>query len=227
MVGQQVLLGSRALILGLGGLGSPVAMYLASGGVGTLALADFDDVDLTNLQRQIVHGTSDIGSAKTESAAKRLAEINPEIELIRLSEKLNETTLREQVELANVVVDCTDNFASRFLINKICFQQRTPLVSGAAVGFGGQLAVFDFSKSSAPCYQCLYPAEGPDGNHCSDTGVVGPLVGVIGSLQALESLKILLGIGQSSTAKLLLFDALDSHWHSVSIPADPNCPICD
>jgi adenylyltransferase/sulfurtransferase len=201
-------------------------MYLASGGVGTLALADFDDVDLSNLQRQVVHGTSDVGSPKTASAVKRLTEMNPDIELIELSEKLNEKTLRAQVELANVVLDCTDNFSSRFLINKVCFQQRTPLVNGSAVGFGGQLAVFDFSNASTPCYQCLYPVEGPDGDHCSDTGVIGPLVGVIGSLQALESLKIILSIGQTLAAKLLLFDALESRWHSVSIPADPDCSIC-
>ena len=226
MVGQQVLLSSRVLILGLGGLGSPAALYLASGGVGTLALADFDDVDLSNLQRQVVHGTSDVGSPKTASAAKRLTEMNPDIELIELSEKLNEKTLQAQVELANVVLDCTDNFSSRFLINKVCFQQRTPLVNGSAVGFGGQLAVFDFSNASTPCYQCLYPVEGPDGDHCSDTGVIGPLVGVIGSLQALESLKIILSIGQTLAAKLLLFDALESRWHSVSIPADPDCSIC-
>jgi molybdopterin/thiamine biosynthesis adenylyltransferase len=226
VVGQQVLLSSRVLILGLGGLGSPAAMYLASGGVGTLALADFDDVDLSNLQRQVVHGTSDVGSPKTASAAKRLTEMNPDIELIELSEKLNEKTLQAQVELANVVLDCTDNFSSRFLINKVCFQQRTPLVNGSAVGFGGQLAVFDFSNASTPCYQCLYPVEGPDGDHCSDTGVIGPLVGVIGSLQALESLKIILSIGQTLAAKLLLFDALESRWHSVSIPADPDCSIC-
>lgn len=226
VVGQQVLLSSRVLILGLGGLGSPAAMYLASGGVGTLALADFDDVDLSNLQRQVVHGTSDVGSPKTASAVKRLTEMNPDIELIELSEKLNEKTLRAQVELANVVLDCTDNFSSRFLINKVCFQQRTPLVNGSAVGFGGQLAVFDFSNASTPCYQCLYPVEGPDGDHCSDTGVIGPLVGVIGSLQALESLKIILSIGQTLAAKLLLFDALESRWHSVSIPADPDCSIC-
>ena len=226
VVGQQVLLSSRVLILGLGGLGSPAALYLASGGVGTLALADFDDVDLSNLQRQVVHGTSDVGSPKTASAAKRLTEMNPDIELIELSEKLNEKTLQAQVELANVVLDCTDNFSSRFLINKVCFQQRTPLVNGSAVGFGGQLAVFDFSNASTPCYQCLYPVEGPDGDHCSDTGVIGPLVGVIGSLQALESLKIILSIGQTLAAKLLLFDALESRWHSVSIPADPDCSIC-
>ncbi|MDG2088299.1 MAG: molybdopterin-synthase adenylyltransferase MoeB [Arenicellaceae bacterium] len=226
VVGQQVLLSSRVLILGLGGLGSPAAMYLASGGVGTLALADFDDVDLSNLQRQVVHGTSDVGSPKTASAAKRLTEMNPDIELIELSEKLNEKTLQAQVELANVVLDCTDNFSSRFLINKVCFQQRTPLVNGSAVGFGGQLAVFDFSNASTPCYQCLYPVEGPDGDHCSDTGVIGPLVGVIGSLQALESLKIILSIGQTLAAKLLLFDAFESRWHSVSIPADPDCSIC-
>ncbi|HAY47211.1 MAG TPA: hypothetical protein DCY55_13155 [Gammaproteobacteria bacterium] len=224
--GQQVLLNSRILVLGLGGLGSPVAMYLASSGVGTITLADFDDVDLSNLQRQIMHGTSDVGSPKTVSAAKRLREMNPEIELIELSEKLNEQSLRAQVKLANVVLDCTDNFTSRFLINSVCLEQKTPLVSGAAVGFSGQLAVFDFFKFSAPCYQCLYPAEGPDADHCSDTGVVGPLVGVIGSLQALEALKIILDIGQSFAAKLLLFDALDGRWHNVSIPADPDCPVC-
>ena len=223
---QRTLLNSRVLVLGLGGLGSPVAMYLASSGVGTIALADFDEVDLSNLQRQIVHGTSDIGSPKTVSAAKRLAEMNPDIELIELSDKLNEQTLRAQVELAYVVLDCTDNFASRFLINTVCLEQRTPLISGAAVGFSGQLAVFDFFNFPAPCYQCLYPAEGPDGDHCSDTGVIGPLVGVIGSLQALEALKIILGIGQSLSAKLLLFDALDGRWHNVDIPADPDCPTC-
>jgi molybdopterin-synthase adenylyltransferase len=226
VAGQQRLLDSRAFILGLGGLGSPVAMYLATSGVGTLALADFDEVDLSNLQRQIVHGTSDIGLQKTASAAKRLDELNPEVAVLELPQKLDESVLQEQVSKADVVIDCSDNFESRFMINRVCQQHRTPLVSGAAVGFGGQLAVFDFANSAAPCYQCLYPAQGPDGDHCADTGVVGPLVGVIGSLQALEALKILLGIGQTLAARLLLFDALETRWHTVSIPADPACPIC-
>ena len=226
MAGQQRLLDSRVLILGLGGLGSPVAMYLASSGVGTLTLADFDEVDLGNLQRQIVHGTSDIGTQKVASAAKRLHELNPEITVLELPQKLDESALQKQVTNADAVLDCTDNFESRFIINRVCQQHRTPLVSGAAVGFGGQLAVFDFANSAAPCYQCLYPAEGPDGDHCADTGVVGPLVGIIGSLQALEALKILLGIGQTLAARLLLFDALETRWHTVSIPADPACPTC-
>jgi len=226
VAGQQKLLDSRVLILGLGGLGSPVAMYLASSGIGTLALADFDEVDLGNLQRQIVHGTSDIGTQKVASAAKRLHELNPEITLLELPEKLDEASLQKQVIEADVVIDCTDNFESRFIINRVCQQQKTPLVSGAAVGFGGQLAVFDFASNTTPCYQCLYPAEGPDGDHCADTGVLGPVVGVIGSLQASEALKILLRIGQSLAAKLLLFDALETRWHTVNIPADPACPIC-
>ena len=224
--GQQRLLESRVFVVGLGGLGSPVSMYLASSGVGALAIADFDEVDLSNLQRQIVHTTADIGKAKTESAAARLRALNPDVVLVELDTRLDTEALTEQVRLADVVVDCTDNFESRFELNRLCQSQQTPLVSGAAVGFDGQLAVFDFARTATPCYQCLYPLEGADDEHCADTGVLAPLVGVIGSLQALETIKLLLGAGEVFSSRLLLFDSLGARWRTVAVPSDPACPIC-
>jgi len=223
--GQQRLLDSHVLIVGLGGLGAPVAMYLAAAGVGRLTLADFDKVDLTNLQRQIIHGTEDIGQAKVVSAKQSLEEINPEVEIECLDTLLDERILEEQVEKADAVVDCTDNFLTRFAINAASVATGTPLVSGAAIRLEGQVTVFS-GRKGGPCYQCLSPADGHADETCSENGVLAPVVGVIGSIQATETLKVLTGAGESLTGRLLLFDALHMEWRSLKLSSDPGCPVC-
>lgn len=224
--GQQKLLASRVLIVGMGGLGSPAAMYLAAAGVGHLALADFDRVDLSNLQRQILHRTADIGRSKVESAQNTLSRLNPELRITAIDHALEGTLLEEQVRLADVVVDATDNFASRFAVNAACVAQSTPLVSGAAIRLQGQVTVFNLSEAESPCYRCLYRDEEEITESCTQTGVLAPVVGVIGSIQALEVIKLLSGVGQPLDGRLLLWDALDMHWRCLRLKRDPACPIC-
>lgn len=224
--GQDRLRASRALIVGLGGLGSPAAMYLAAAGVGTLAIADHDRVDLSNLQRQIAHRSADIGRAKVDSARDALLALNPGISIIALDEQLNGELLDEQVALADVVLDCSDNFATRFAVNEACVRARTPLVSGAAIRLEGQVAVFRPDRPDNPCYRCLYKDEGELAETCTQTGVLAPLVGVIGSLQALEALKVLLDLGTTLTGRLLLFDAEHLEWRTLILRKDPECPVC-
>lgn len=225
VAGQQKLLDSRVLIVGLGGLGSPVALYLAAAGVGQLWLADYDRVDLTNLQRQILHDTASIGRFKTESAETKLHKINPEVRLLSLATALETAQLSHYISDVDAVVDCSDNFATRFALNKACVQAKKPLISASALGFQGQVTVF-LPHSESPCYNCLYPEMEEEAETCTHSGVIAPLVGVIGSVQAIEVIKVLLNIGQSLCGRLLLFDGYHSQWRSVQLPKDPNCPIC-
>jgi len=223
--GQQALLASRVLIAGLGGLGSPVAMYLAAAGVGELVLADFDAVDLSNLQRQILHNTERIGQAKADSAVATLRALNPEVSLLPIKGALNATRLAELIPTVDLVCDCSDNFATRDAINAACVGAGIPLVSGAAVRTEGQIACFS-GRAGAPCYRCLYPDLGGGGETCAREGVLAPLVGIIGSMQAAEAIKILTGLGEPLFGRLLLLDALTMEWRRLRIPPDPNCAIC-
>lgn len=224
--GQQKLRDAHVLIIGLGGLGSPASMYLASAGIGQLTLVDDDTVELTNLQRQIVHRSKNIGENKVDSARTNLLEINPDINITAIAERLDEKSLQQQVKLADVVLDASDNFETRFLINKVCVAQKKPLVSGAAIQFEGQVSVFDSRKNDSPCYSCLYPATGEDNATCSENGILAPVVGIIGSVQALEAIKIICEIGEPLIGKLLLLDALSLQWRSMNLKKDPNCPVC-
>lgn len=223
--GQERLRDARALIIGLGGLGSPVAMYLAAAGIGTLVLADFDRVDLTNLQRQIAHTSARIGMAKVDSARETLEALNPETRILTLEQRLEGEALADQVAQADVVIDGCDNFTTRFAVNAACRAQRTPLVSGAAIRMEGQVAVFS-GQPDSPCYHCLYPSEGQLDESCSANGVLAPLVGVIGSIQAIEAIKLLTGVGETLDGRLLLFDALQMEWRAIKLKPDPDCPVC-
>nr|WP_199864104.1 MULTISPECIES: molybdopterin-synthase adenylyltransferase MoeB [Pseudomonas] len=224
--GQLRLKGSRALIVGLGGLGSPVALYLAAAGVGELHLADFDTVDVTNLQRQVLHDSTSVGISKVDSAIARLGAINPEIALVAHRAALDEDSLSAAVAAVDLVLDCSDNFATRHAVNAACFAAGKPLVSGAAIRLEGQLSVFDPRRPESPCYHCLY-GEGSDAElTCSEAGVVGPLVGLVGSLQALEALKLLAQFGDVLVGRLLLIDALGTHFREMRVKRDPKCPVC-
>jgi len=225
--GQQKLLSASALVVGAGGLGSPVSLYLAASGVGRITLCDHDKVDLTNLQRQIVHDTTTIGLPKVESARGTLARINPQVQVVALQERLEGARLDALVAEADVVVDATDNFATRHAINRACVRHRTPLVSGAGVRFDGQIAVFDLRLDTSPCYHCLFPEEGDlEEMRCAIMGVFAPLVGIIGSMQAAETLKLLMGVGEPLTGRLLLLDALAMQWRTVKLKRDPACKVC-
>lgn len=225
--GQQKFLEATALIIGLGGLGSPAALYLASSGVGKLILCDHDTVDLSNLQRQIVHRTANIGQPKVSSAATALREINPEVEVVALPLRADEDQLRELVAQADVVLDCSDNFATRYAVNRACLAQRTPLVSGAAIQFDGQASVFDFRRDDAPCYNCLFPEDSEAAElRCATTGVFAPLVGIIGAMQAGEALKLLAGIERGLSGRLLTLNALDMTVMRSMLRRDPGCAAC-
>lgn len=224
--GQQAWLNSRVLIIGAGGLGSPVSMYLAAAGIGTLVLVDDDEVDLSNLQRQIVHTTERIGMSKVESAKQSLLALNPTITVETIDRRLDETELAAQVEQADLVVDCTDNFSTRFALNRACVAHQTPLVSGAAIRTEGQVAVYDPRHPDSPCYQCLYKEGDDEALTCSESGVLAPLVGIIGSVQAMEALKVLASIGTPLVGKLLLLDGLRMDWRSLKLRKDPACPVC-
>lgn len=225
--GQERLLNARALVLGAGGLGSPAALYLASAGIGTLALVDGDTVDLTNLQRQILHRTAAVGRPKVESGAATLADINPLCRVVPLQERLAGARLEEEVALADVVLDCSDNFATRHAVNRACVKFRKPLVSGAAIRFDGQIAVFDTRRDDAPCYHCLFPESADvEEIRCAVMGVFAPLTGIVGAVQAAEALKLVIGCGDSLAGRLLLLDGLAMEWRSIAVPRDPGCPVC-
>jgi adenylyltransferase/sulfurtransferase len=225
LAGQEKLASARVLVIGLGGLGSPLAMYLASAGVGHLVLVDHDQVELSNLQRQIIHDQASLGRFKVESAAQHLARLNPRIRLTPLAGRLTGEELAKQVRLADAVVDCTDNFPTRFLLNETCVRLRKPLISGAAVRFEGQVTVF-LPTPDSPCYRCLYHETEEQAASCGENGVFAPLVGVIGSLQAAETLKVLLAIGEPLCGRLLLFDAKTCEWRALKLRRDPHCPVC-
>ncbi|MYN10270.1 HesA/MoeB/ThiF family protein [Pseudoduganella aquatica] len=225
--GQQRLLGARALVIGAGGLGSPAAMYLASAGVGKLTIIDHDTVDLTNLQRQIAHTMARVGQPKAESARATLAAINPTIDIEALVERADDARLAELVAAADVVLDCTDNFATRHAVNRACVAHGVPLVSGAVIRFDGQISVFDPRGAALPCYSCLFPQDQPfEDVACSTMGVFAPLVGVVGAMQAAEALKLLMGIGEPLSGRLLLLDGLRMEWTSIQIGRNEACPVC-
>jgi molybdopterin-synthase adenylyltransferase len=225
--GQQAFLDARVLVVGAGGLGSPAAMYLAAAGVGTLVLCDGDTVDLTNLQRQILHSADAVGLAKVESGRRTLHRLNPETRVETLDFRLEGAALAEQVRLADVVLDCSDNFATRHAINRACVAHRKPLVSGAGIRFDGQLSVFDLRRVDSPCYHCLFP-EGQDVEEvrCAVMGVFAPLTGIVGATQAAEALKLLAGCGTTLSGRLLLLDGLNMEWRSIRLERDPDCPVC-
>lgn len=226
VAGQQKLLDARVVIVGLGGLGSPVAMYLASAGIGHMMLNDFDRVDLSNLQRQIVHDTDGIRLEKVDSARERLLRLNPDIRVETIGHRLEGEELEQRVAESDAVVDCSDNFATRFAINAACVKTSTPLVSGAVIRFEGQIAVFTPGIANSPCYNCLYPDQGELADSCVRNGVIAPLPGIIGSMQALETIKLLLDIGEPLRARLLLLDALNMEWRCVKLHRNPRCPTC-
>ena len=225
--GQERILAAHALVIGAGGLGSPAALYLASAGIGKITLVDDDSVDLTNLQRQILHTQARVGMAKAESGRQALAAINPDITIVPLQQRLGGTALDALVATADVVLDCTDNFATRHAINRACVHHRKPLVSGAAIRFAGQISVYDLTRDDAPCYHCLFP-EGDDVEEvrCAVMGVFAPLTGIIGTTQAAEALKLVAGIGESLSGRLLLLDALDMDWRTVRFRKDAGCTVC-
>ncbi len=225
--GQQKLLAAHVLVIGAGGLGSPVSLYLAASGVGRITLCDHDNVDLTNLQRQIVHFTDAIGTPKVESAQLTLARINPEVKVVPLAERMQGSRLEGVVNQADIVVDATDNFATRHAINRACVRFRKPLVSGAGVRFDGQVAVFDLRRKDSPCYSCLFPEAGDvEEMRCAVMGVFAPLVGIVGSIQAAEALKLIMGVGEPLQARLLLLDALTMQTRTVKLSRDPACKVC-
>ena len=225
--GQQLIRNGHALIIGAGGLGSSAAMYLASSGIGTITICDDDTVDLTNLQRQIIHTTASIGIPKVDSAESSLRAINPEVTVQKINFRASGSMLEDLVAESSIVLDCSDNFETRHAINKACFQHKKPLVSGAAIKFDGQLSVFDPTKNDSPCYQCLFPEEKDvEETRCAVMGVFAPLVGIIGTAQASEALKVIANIGQAATGKLMLFDALGMEWRSIKLTKDPNCNVC-
>jgi adenylyltransferase/sulfurtransferase len=225
--GQQRILDTHALVVGAGGLGSPAALYLASAGIGTLTLVDNDTVDLTNLQRQILHTEARVGLPKVESGKQALAAVNPAVNVVPVQKRLAGPELEALVATADIVLDCTDNFATRHAINRACVAHRKPLVSGAAVRFDGQISVYDLRRDDAPCYHCLFPeAEDVEEIRCAVMGVFAPLTGIVGTMQATEALKLAAGIGESLTGRLLLLDALSMEWRNVRFRRDPDCAVC-
>jgi len=227
IAGQERLLAARVLIVGAGGLGSPAALYLAAAGVGRITLADADRVELSNLQRQIAHAMDSLAENKATSAARRMRAMNPDLELRALEERLEGERLSEELAQADVVLDCSDNFATRQAINRACVRAGVPLVSGAAVRFDGQISVFDRRMPDAPCYACLFPENAEDAEmRCAEFGVLAPLVGLIGSMQAVETIKLITDAGASLNGRLLLYDALEAEWRSIRLKRDPGCGVC-
>lgn len=214
-------------MVGAGGLGCPAALYLAASGIGRITLADADQVDLTNLQRQILYRTDSVGAPKVKAAQLTLNAINPEVEIVALGARVEGDATGRLVAEADVVLDCSDNFATRHALNRACVKHRKPLVSGAAIRFDAQLTVFDLRKPEAPCYACLFPEDGEvEEVQCSQMGVFAPLTGITGALQAMEAIKLVCGIGDSLNARLLLFDAMTSEWRSLRVTKDPGCAVC-
>ena len=225
--GQQRLLASRALVIGAGGLGSPVALYLGSAGVGRITVVDDDVVDLTNLQRQIAHTMERIGQPKVDSVRAAVAAINPQVELVALRQRADAALLEREVAQADVVIDCCDNFATRQAVNRACVQHRRPLVSGAAIRFDAQISVYQNGAASAPCYACVFPPDvAPEETRCATMGVFAPLVGIVGSMQAAEALKILAGIGSRLNGRLLMLDGHSMAFSEIGLTRNPACPVC-
>ena len=227
IVGQESLLKAHVLIIGAGGLGSPAALYLGSAGVGQITVVDHDRIDATNLQRQIAHNLAGVGHFKAHSIQQAIADINPDVRVIPITDRADDTSLDKLVSTASVVLDCTDNFSTRHAINRACIKHQKPLVSGAAIRFDGQVTVFDSRASDSPCYACVFPeSAGADEAQCATMGVFAPLVGIIGSVQAAEALKLLCNIGQPLTGRLLMLDGRAMVWHAVNMPRNPACEVC-
>ena len=224
--GQQKIIDSTMLIIGMGGLGSPTALYLAAAGVGHLIIADFDQVELSNLQRQIIHRTADIGEDKVDSAKVKLLELNPNITVTVANEIMHSDNLASLIKDVDIVLDGTDNFESRFEINKACVECHKPLISAAVIRFEGQISVFKGYEVDQPCYQCLYSEQGDSRESCVENGVLAPVVGLVGTIQALQAIKVLLGLGEQLCGELLLIDGLDLSFRKVKIVKEPECPIC-
>ncbi len=224
---QEKFAAAHALVVGMGGLGSPAAQFLAAAGIGTLTICDADHVDLTNLQRQILYATADVGAAKVDAAARRLAAVNPDVRVERIGARVGPAELAPLVAAADVVLDCCDNFATRHAVNAACVDRAVPLVSGAAIRFDGQVAVFDARDPRSPCYHCLFgEGEELEETRCATMGVFAPLVGIVGATQAAEALKVVAGVGTSLAGRLLLVDALAMRWRELAVPRDPGCPVC-
>jgi len=224
--GQARIQAARVLLIGLGGLGSPVAMYLASAGIGELVLSDYDFVELSNLQRQIVHGTPDVGRDKVDSARATIERLNPNVRVTTLAYELEDDELVDEVGRADVVVDACDNFETRFAINAACWRTDTPLVSGAAMRWEGQISVFDPRRADSPCYRCLYDDASTEGEACSQVGVIAPLLGIIGSVQATETLKLITGAGEPLVGRVVALDALYMEWRELRLRKRSACPVC-
>jgi molybdopterin/thiamine biosynthesis adenylyltransferase len=224
---QQRFASAHVLVVGMGGLGTPAAHFLAAAGVGTITICDADAVDLTNLQRQVLYATADIGMPKVDAAAQRLAAVNPDVRVTRVPARVGPDTLAPLVAAADVVVDGCDNFATRHAVNRACVVARKPLVSGAAIRFDGQIAVFDTRDAQSPCYHCLFgEGEEIEETRCATMGVFAPLTGIVGATQSAEALKLIAGVGTSLAGRLLLLDALAMHWREMRVPRDPACPVC-
>ena len=225
--GQQRILDAHVLVIGAGGLGSPVALYLGSAGVGHITLVDHDTVDLTNLQRQIIHSMARVGQPKTESAAQAIAMLNPEVRVEVISQRADAALLNTLVAQADVVVDCCDNFSTRHAVNAACVQHGKPLVSGAAIRFDGQISVYDPRSTASPCYACVFPPDATfEETRCATMGVFAPLVGIIGSMQAAEALKLITGAGSSLAGRLLMLDGRNMEWNEVRLPRNSDCSVC-
>ena len=224
---QRKFEGAHALVVGMGGLGTPAAQFLAAAGVGTITICDADHVDLTNLQRQVLYATADVGALKVDAAAQRLSAINPEVRIERIPARVDAAALAPLVAAADVILDGCDNFATRHAVNRACVDARKPLVSGAAIRFDGQIAVFDTRDADSPCYHCLFgEGEELDETRCATMGVFAPLTGIVGATQAAEALKLIAGAGESLAGRLLLLDALAMRWREMRVPRDPACPVC-
>lgn len=226
IVGQQKLLDAKVLIVGAGGLGSPASIYLAAAGVGHITIYDDDEVELSNLQRQIAHHTDDIGSDKVISTQQTLKKLNPEVKVAAIKQRLEGSQLIEEVKNADIVLDCCDNFSTRFAVNNACVNQQTPLVSGAAIRFEGQVAVFTPGSNDSPCYNCLYTNDGDDMQNCATNGVISPITGIIGSLQAIEAMKLIMDIGEPLRGRLLLLDGLSMQWNEMKLRKNNACLTC-
>ena len=224
--GQEKLLAARVLIVGMGGLGSPVAMYLAASGIGHLVLTDFDVVELSNLQRQIIHHTDDVGENKVASARAAIHDLNPNVQVTAIPWVLEDDELAREIRDADVVIDACDNFESRFELNAVCWRLSTPLVSAAAMRMDGQVTVFDARNPDSPCYRCLYSDESTEGEACSQVGVLAPLLGIVGSIQATEAMKLIVGMGTPLVGRVMVLDALDMEWRTLKLRKDPHCPVC-
>ncbi len=224
--GQQKLLTAKVLIVGAGGLGSPASIYLAAAGIGQITIYDDDEVDLSNLQRQIAHHTNDIGTDKVISTQQTLKKINPDVKVTAIKQRLKGEQLNKEVKKADIVLDCCDNFSTRFAINSACVKYKTPLVSGAAIRFEGQISVFTPGINNSPCYNCLYADTGEEMQNCATNGVISPITGIVGSIQALETIKLIVQIGETLTGRLLLLDGLSMQWNEMKLRKNNTCPTC-